>query len=431
MIQSFEISQVKITQWAKELGLVKRGSAKFNPAEFLAVLCLKSQVGSPSYNDLAAKIEATCGISISKQAIWKRVNDSCVLFLQAILARLIKHKFSRQQIDVISKTSNYKRILLQDSTIIKVPKKLFEIFSGVSNSHSTVCNIRVQCVYEVISGNFIDFSIDPYSKNDLLSAPGLQIGKCDLVLRDRGYSTNGEIERHVSCGADCIYRHKMKSVYLNPESGKPIDLLKVLRKNSRIDMVVCLNNKERTQVRLLAEPVSDQIANKRRRKAKSEIKGHNPCEELLELMGYTIFITTIMDTKVDLGQIIKIYGLRWKIEIIFKIWKSHLSFDKVHNVSHNQLWVLLLARFIMILMYTHLMYIPYFHEVHKYCGRYLSMMKFITYITNNPEKITSLLSGLMNRKDKNKLLNTIVKYSAYDKRKRINIIDLQAHALLS
>jgi hypothetical protein len=431
MIQSFQISQVQIAQWAKELGLVKRNSAKFDPAQFLAVLCLKSQVDSPSYNELAAKIEATYGISISKQALWKRVNDSCVLFLQAVLARMIKHKFSWEQIDVISKTSNYKRILLQDSTIIKVPQKLFEIFSGVSNGHSTVCNIRLQCVYELISGKFIDFSIDPYSKNDLLSAPELQIGKSDLVLRDRGYSTNGEFERHVSCQADCIYRHKMKSVYLNPESGKPIELLKMLRKNSRIDMVVCLSNKERTQVRLVAEPVSDQIANKRRRKAKSENKGHNPCKELLELMGYTIFITTIMDTKVDLDQIIKIYGLRWKIEIIFKIWKSHLSFDKVHNVSHNQLWALLLARFIMILMYTHLMYVPYFSLVLKYCDRHLSMMKFITYIINNQEKITSLLSGLNNCTNRNKLLNIIVKYTAYDKRKRMNIIDLQAQALLS
>jgi hypothetical protein len=148
-------------------------------------------------------------------------------------------------------------------------------------------------------------------------------------------------------------------------------------------------------------------------------------------MGYTIFITTIMDTKVDLDQISKIYSLRWKIEIIFKIWKSHLSFDKVHNVSYNQLWVLLLARFIMILMYTHLIYIPYFHEVSNYCGRYLSMMKFITYIINNQEKVTSLLSALNNRSNKNKLLDTIVKYTAYDKRKRINIIELQALVCLS
>ncbi|MDP2104667.1 MAG: IS4 family transposase, partial [Desulfobulbaceae bacterium] len=418
-------------EWAKELGFVKRDSAKFDPTAFLAVFCLKSQVDSPSYNDLAAKIEALYGISMSKQALWKRVNDPCVLFFQAILAKMIKHKFSQQQIDDVSKTNNYKRILIQDSTIIKIPKKLLEIFSGVSNGHSTTCNIRIQGVYELISGRFIDFSIDSYSKNDLSAAPELQIGKDDLVLRDRGYCSFKEIKRHVSSGAYCIFRHKMKFVYLNPVSDQPIDLMKLLRKNSRIDMVVCLNNEERTQVRLVAEPASDQIANQRRRKAKNEIKGHNPCEELLELMGYTVCITTIMDPEVDLDQIIKIYSLRWKIEIIFKIWKSHLSFDKVHNVSHNQLWVLLLARFMMILMYTHLMYIPYFHKVRNYCDRNLSMMKFITYIINNQEKIESLLSGLVNSVDNNKLLDTIVKYSAYDKRKRMNIIDLQAQVLLS
>jgi hypothetical protein len=59
------------------------------------------------------------------------------------------------------------------------------------------------------------------------------------------------------------------------------------------------------------------------------------------------------------------------------------------------------------------------------------MMKFITYIINNQEKVTSLLSALNNRSNKNKLLDTIVKYTAYDKRKRINIIELQALVCLS
>lgn len=244
-------------EWAKELGFVKRDSAKFDPTAFLDVFSLKSQVDSPSYNDLAAKIEAIYGVSLCKQALWKRVNDSCVLFFQAILAGMIKHKFSQQQITAVSKTNNYKRILIQGSTIIKLPKKLFEISSGVSNGHSTVCNTRIQGVYELISGRFVDFSVDAYSKNDLLAAPELKIEKYDLVLRDRGYCSFKEIERHVSSGAYCIFRHKMKFVYLNPETGQPIDLMKLLRKNNRIDMVVCLNNRDRTKVRLLAEPASD------------------------------------------------------------------------------------------------------------------------------------------------------------------------------
>jgi hypothetical protein len=38
----------------------------------------------------------------------------------------------------------------------------------------------------LISGRFIDFSVDAYSKNDLWAAPKLKIEKDDLVLRDRG-----------------------------------------------------------------------------------------------------------------------------------------------------------------------------------------------------------------------------------------------------
>ena len=432
MLNSCGISRKQIKELATELGLVIRDSHKFDPAVFLAAFCLQSQVDSPSYNDLAAKIEATYGISTSKQALWKRVNDSCVLFFQAILALMIKHRYSQDPIKLAFTANYYQRILIQDSTIIKVPKKLFQIFSGVTNRYNTVCNIRIQGVYELISGRFIDFSVDSYSKNDLLSAPELQISKADLVLRDRGYCSFSEIQRHVSHGADCVYRHKMKFVYLDVESGKPIDLMKLLREKEYIDRIVCLNNPERTKVRLMAGPVKEQIANARRRKAKKEIKGHNPSRELLELMGYTVFITTIMDPRIDLEQIIKIYSLRWKIEIIFKIWKSHLSFDKIHNVSFNQLWLILLSRFMMILLITHLLYIQYLNKIQKHSGKYLSMMKFIKYINKNPVLISLLLKA---SKKKNSsicaLLDTLARYCAYDKRKRLNILDLQFQVFLS
>jgi IS4 transposase len=38
-----------------------------------------------------------------------------------------------------------------------------------------------------------------------------------------------------------------------------------------------------------------------------------------------------------------LYGLRWRIENIFKTWKSNFSFGKVHTVSEQQLRVLLTA----------------------------------------------------------------------------------------
>jgi hypothetical protein len=224
-------------------------------------------------------------------------------------------------------------VLVQDSTIIKLPSHLFADFSGVSNGHLSVCNARIQAIYDLIPARLLSFSIDPYSKNDLAAAPDLPVQEGDLVLRDRGYLTPDEVRRHRAAGGDCIYRHKTGTAYLDPETLQPIGLPDQLRSQQWLDMKVLLNNPSRTPVRLVAAPVDQETANLRRMKAKRENKGHNPSKAVLELMDWTIFITTIPDTLADFARILAIYGIRWRIEVIFKAWKSHMKFHLLHRVS--------------------------------------------------------------------------------------------------
>lgn len=417
---------------ARELGFTKRKTAKFDAPDFLAVFCLESQKGSPSYNDLAARIEAVYGISTSKQSLCKRINQACALFFQAVLAKAIKIRIEDEEITGNPDYGKYKRILIQDSTIIRLPLKLFDVFSGVSNSITAVCNARIQGVYDLFSGRFIEFSIDSYSKNDLLAAPELDISPGDLVLRDRGYLTIDELARHLKIGADCIYRHKSKNIYLDANSGEPINLLALLKKGKKVDLIVCLNNKERTKVRLLARSVKKEIADKRRMKAKKEMHGHNPSKEILALLGYTIFITTITDDQTDFGRILSIYRIRWKIEIIFKIWKSNMHFSKIHNVSYLQLIVLLTARLIMIVVITHQLYAFYQKKIKLIFKKELSMMKFINYLIKNYEKIYDLMFGIIgNPNHCYQICLPLSRYCVYDTRKRLNIKALEKLAFLS
>lgn len=354
------------------------------------------------------------------------------MFFKAVLACVIKSKFSELEIDSIKSCNAYKRVIVQDSTIIRLPLRLFSFFSGVSNSHAAVCNARIQGVYDLLSGCFISFSIDPYSKNDYAAAPELDIQKGDLVLRDRGYLLIEEIKRHLDVGADCIYRHRLSVNYLDSVLGKAIDLLTMLKKNGSIDMEVCLNNPDRTKVRLVAEPVSPEVANKRIRDAKKNMRGHNPSPKVLQLMSWTIFITTIPRSQAGFKQILAIYRLRWKIEIIFKIWKSHLQFDNIHNVSEYQLYILLTTRFILIIMYTRKLYLPCATIIRNHYKKELSMVKFFMYITANPERISGILNVLYHRSENNdEILNAVAKYCTYDKRKRLNMNTLLILTLLS
>jgi Transposase DDE domain len=426
------ISVPELIKIAYECGFMKRQSKKINAASFLADLCFTSIAGSPSFNDLAAHHHAQYNICASKQAFWKRVNTPCVIFLQMVLAYIIKKKCDKEDIRTLIKAGSYKRVIIQDSTIIKLPIRLFDIFSGVSNSHTAVCNARIQGVYELLTGRFLSFSIDPYSKNDLTAAPELKLKKGDLVLRDRGYSCNDEIRRHTTSGADCIFRHKFKSIYTDLCNGKNIHLISLLKKLKNLDMQVCLTDNEKTKVRLIAIPVSPEIANLRRMKAKKEMRGHNPPNDLLFLMSWTIFITTIHPSTADANKILQIYRIRWRIENLFKMFKSHMNFSKIHNVSLKQLYILITARLIMIVSYVHLIYMPCYSLILAKYGRHLSLLKFCNYLMNNINKLIDLLNHWQDIKHYIvPEIYSIIRYCTYDKRKRLNFNLFVEKTLLS
>jgi len=247
---------------------------------------------------------------------------------------------------------------VQDSTVIRLPLRLFEQFSGVKNAHTSVCNARIQSIYDLISQRFIAFSIDSYSKNDLSVTLNIPVEPGDLVLRDRGYFTIKAMEELKNKGAESIFRYKHKTAFFDIENNEEVNLLKYLKKNGSIDTMILAGSKEKYKVKIIAAPVSEEIANVRRMKAKKESKSKNPSKDHLALMSWNIFVITISTLEITFKTVLKIYGLRWRIENIFRTWKSNFNFDKIHNVSEEQLRVLIKARFIMIVFLNHHLFMP-------------------------------------------------------------------------
>ncbi len=123
-----------------------------------------------------------------------------------------------------------------------------------------------------------------------------------------------------------------------------------------------------------------------------------------------------------------IYGLRWRIEIIFKSWKSNMGFESIHQVSAIQLRVLLLSRLIMILIFTQFIFSPCKSLIKKTFQKNLSLLKVTHYLARKPHKMLEILHELSNN-DLNcgKALTALAKYCSYDKRKRPNYeIELDA-----
>jgi Transposase DDE domain len=406
---------------AREAGLTLRQPRKISIPALLAVLCEQSIHGTPSYNDLAAALDTGHGSVPSRQAVANRMTVGLQQVTEKLLAAAIAHKSTSNVAGIRPGfLASHRRILVQDSTILKLPAWLFESFSGVANAHTKVCNARIQAVYDLVSLGFVHFSVDSYSRNDLAAAPALQLEAGDLVLRDRGYLTNGEIERHLQAGAHCIYRHKTGTTYLNPANLQPLNLLKLLQKRRHLDLSVMLNNEQRTVVRLVAAPVDKATAALRRMRAKKETRGHNPSKDVLALMDWTIFLTTIAPSQASFESILAIYGLRWRIEIIFKSWKSHLNFTTLHRVSKIQLHVLLNARLLVITALTSTLYKLCHQRLLLHCQRHLSLLKFLNFLVKNPGRIPSLCRMVLSALPDQHSINSLLKYCCYDKRNRPN-----------
>jgi hypothetical protein len=412
------LDRKKIRKLAFETGFCKRHSGKISAHDFVVHLCLESISGTVSYNDLAARVEARTGIAASRQAYWERTDEPCVRFFQSILEHVMLSKCDPHQIQSLKRQGRFKRILLQDSTVIKLPLRLFEVFSGVKNAHAAACNARIQGIYDLLSGRFIHFSIDPYSKNDQAATMEIPVQPGDLILRDRGYFRIQAVEAHKRAGADSVNRYKHPTVLYDPSTGQKINLLELLTRDGSVDMMVRAGTERTIVLRLIAIPVPEETANLRRMRAKREMN-YPPSRELLKLMSWTIFLTTITDPSVTFKEIAALYTLRWRIENIFKTWKSYFNFQKVHNIPEIQLRVLLKARLIMITLSYQRLFVPLLRQLDRTSGKIVSLIKLMRYITRNLELLPKCLNSAI---PPPQICKAVLRYCTYEKRHRPNFI---------
>jgi hypothetical protein len=111
-----------------------------------------------------------------------------------------------------------------------------------------------------------------------------------------------------------------------------------------------------------------------------------------------------------------------------------MQFDKIHNVSFNQLQVLLTARLTMIVLCTHGLFLPISRRISRQYNRDLSMLKFMKYIEKNQTEIFNLIPLRIFDNNLSATENAdlkLIRYCAYDVRKRVNISQLCKNVFLS
>jgi len=316
---------------ARDSGFLRRRPRKIPMTDFLLALVGLAAESFLTLQRVASVIALATHLSYSKQALHKRLTPAIERFLAQAATALfgqLPEACSRLR----GHLAAFRRVLLHDSTLETLPEHLAKIFPGSRNQRKGFAALKIQFISDLLSGQAVHLSLSNFRRNDQVAALDILevVQPGDLVIRDLGYFVIRAFQWIIETGAFFVSRCRADMTFSDPRTGRPLDLVAELRRCGRLDRNVLLGS-QKVPVRLVALPVPEAVANERRRRAKaSRDQRCHPSARRLFLLGWNLLITNVPRSLWPPKVVAAIYRLRWRIEMIFKAWKSHLGLRQFH-----------------------------------------------------------------------------------------------------
>lgn len=227
-------------------------------------------------------------------------------------------------------SSVFKQIILQDGSSFAVHDSLKKTFKGRFTKISPAA-IEVHVALDLLKGCPSQVSVSADSKAEYDFLPKADTLKDTLFLADRGYFKLSYLQEIDNIGGSYIVRAKTT---VNPmviqafsRNGKLLKRFtakkqKLVKKHIRRSRIVDMDVEGTTSYRLIASWPKD---------------NDKP----------TYWSTNLDRVKFSAEEVIKLYGLRWQIELLFKEWKSYCNLKKFNTrkatMMEGLVWASLLS----------------------------------------------------------------------------------------
>ena len=194
-----------------------------------------------------------------------------------------------------------------------------------------------------------------------------------MYLSDLGYFVVKRFQQIDQQHAYFLSRFDLQTAIFEPHTGERLDLLAWLRTQTRtqVETEWLVGAQDKVRCRVIAVQLPSEAADRRRQKARenAQRKGRTLSPRHLALLDWNIYITNLPATVLSLRQVLVMYAVRWQIELIFKVWKSHCALDHVPGRRRERVLTELYAKLIGVVV-THFLIAP-----SRSLERELSMVK--------------------------------------------------------
>lgn len=399
---------------ARQTKFVQRTS-KLKPVAFLTSLMFAHQQGKDaSLMSISGDLYSQEGIEIKKQSIDERFNSKTVDFFKATLTKLLHSELNTSDKD--DALSYFNRVRIKDSTRFALPSAFSETYTGHGGAtHNSESMISIQYEYDFLTKETMDLRLTTGTRNDQLDAKENtdNIIENDLFLRDLGYATLPFMSQIIDNNACFLNRLNPQISAYHEQTGTKVDFDKCQKKIKKhnlpyIEYNVQIGKKAQIPCRLIIYPVDKSTYERRLRKTSKQAKscGHQVSKEFKTRAKMTIYVTNVKQDILTSDKIKQIYGLRWQIELTFKVWKSQGKINAVKEMKIERFECQLMAKLIWLLFHMKI-YHYLTGELHsqlpdktislwKYYRHAFSINYLVRKIISNKKELGILLLDLIN-----------------------------------
>jgi hypothetical protein len=312
------------------------------------LLCLLKSIfnGKASFRQMASRLGRIDEISITKQGLWQRVDQSAIAFLLATLTTALGQRWKALSKKQPGLATLFGRILTEDSTQHRFHMGNAKIFKAHGNGKSETAGVKVDLTIDLLTGQAVAESIHCATAQD--KSLGKDIvnlaKKGDLFLRDMGYFILSEFALIEKKQASWLSRIPANVLIKTPD-GQAIEETLQKSQAQTIDMPITLGE-EAKPARLVAMRAKPEIAEKNLREANENARkrGHTLTAAQKQRCRWHLVATNVPPEKMKAQAVADLYTCRWNIEIIFRAWKQGMNLsralDRKSNEHHLQALVL-------------------------------------------------------------------------------------------
>ncbi len=300
------------------------------------------------------------GVVITKQGLHERIQNA-VPFLREMFEhglRLFRHDLPLDA----AVLKQFSGIFITDSTVVALPEGLRAEFPGCGGNGADAA-LKIQLTFELLYGRMDTVDFEAGRSPDQAYAGHVHaLCRGGLYLSDLGYFVVQRFQSIAQAQAYFLSRLDVQTAVFDPDTSERLDLLEWLRGQTDpcVETQWQVGAREKVLCRVIVVKLPPAVADRRRQKAResAQRKGRTLSPRHSELLGWNLYITNVPATQLTLPQVLVMYAVRWQVELIFKVWKSHCALDRVAGRRRARILTELYAKLIGIVV-THFLIAPF------------------------------------------------------------------------